>query len=382
MDLEKQFAEELKANNASIEAKMNELGAAIEKGANKEEITSLKSELEGYNAKAMEIQVENQKQIDELSVQFKKATLEVQKANDFRDPIAVAVKENFEAISTVSKGAPFEVMVQKDMTLPVNLVGDQPRDYNYDVVKRPAQLTNAEDLMRTIPISGGSYTFTRSTLAANNIATQTEGALKGKNEYTYTMVDANTDFIAGFSVYSRKMRNNLPFLENTLGVDLRRDYYKAENSAFNTILAAQATASAVVTGNKIERLIAEIGSLADGDFMANGVVVRPSDYYDILITEASAGAGYGLPGVVTFNGGLLRINGIPIYLATWLPANKYYVGDWSRVSKIVTEGFSFTVSEEDADNFRKNNITAKVEAQVTCVVEQPDAVIFGDFTTV
>ena len=45
------------------------------------------------------------------------------------------------------------------------------------------------------------------------------------------MIDANTDFIAGFAVYSKKMRNNLPFLESTLSLDLRDDYFRGENSA-------------------------------------------------------------------------------------------------------------------------------------------------------
>jgi len=85
---------------------------------------------------------------------------------------------------------------------------------------------------------------------------------------------------------------------------------------------------------------------------------------------------------VTFEGGILRINGVRVVMATWLAANKYYVGDWSRVRKPVTEGFTFAVSEDDSDNFRKNNLTARVESQVTLTVEQPDALIYGDFTAV
>ena len=81
--------------------------------------------------------------------------------------------------------------------------------------------------------------------------------------------------------------------------------------------------------------------------------MTPADYWDILITEKSTGAGYGLPGVVTFDGGVLRINGIPLYKATWLTANKYFVGDWSRVNKITTEGLSLDFSEEEGTNFVK-----------------------------
>ena len=130
----------------------------------------------------------------------------------------------------------------------------------------------------------------------------------------------------------------------------------------------------------MERIISAIATLEGSNFYANGVVMTPADFWDILVTEKSTGAGYGLPGVVTFDGGVMRINGIPIYRANWVDANKYYVGDWSRVNKIVTEGLSLDFSESDEDNFRKNNITARIEAQVALAVEQPAAVIYGDFT--
>jgi HK97 family phage major capsid protein len=381
MDLEKQFAEELKANNAAFTEKMTALEEAVTKGATSEDVATIKSEIAANETKGAEIVAKMQEQLDNVSGELKKSQTLVRTQEVSKDPIKVLVKENFEAISKVSKGSAFEMEV-KDMTLPVNLTGDQPRDYNFDVVMRPAQMPNVEDLVRTIPISGGTYTYVRSSLAANNIAVQTEGSLKGQNEYSYAMVDASTDFIAGFSVYSRKMRNNLPFLESSLSVDLRRDYYKSENAAFYTTISGAATAATAVTGNKIERLIASIAQLEGANHIANGIVINPADYWSILVTEKSTGAGYGLPGVVTMEGGVMRINGIPIYKATWVAANKYLVGDWSRVTKVVTEGFSFSVSEDDVDNFRKNNITAKVEAQVVCAVEQPSAVIFGDFTAV
>ena len=379
MDLEKQFAEELKANNAAFTEKMTALEEAVSKGATVEAIETIKSEISANETKGAEIVAKMQEQLDHVSGELKKSQTLVAKEARSKDVIASIVKENFETISKVSKGSSFEYQ-EKDMTLGANLTGDQPRDYNFDVVMRPAQNPNVEDLTRTVPISGGTYTFVRSSVAANNIAVQTEGALKGQNEYSYAMVDANTDFIAGFSVYSRKMRNNLPFLESSLSVDLRRDYYKAENAAFYTTISGAATAATAVTGNLIERLIATVSQAEAADYMINGIVINPADYWSIMVTEKSTGAGYGLPGVVNYEGGVLRMNGIPIFKATWVPADKYIVADWSRITKVVTEGFSFSVSEDDSDNFRKNNITAKVEAQVVCAVEQPLAVYFGDFT--
>jgi HK97 family phage major capsid protein len=268
-----------------------------------------------------------------------------------------------------------------NMTLGANLVGGQPRDYSFDVKMVPSQNLNFSDLVSTVAISGGTYTYPRETTSEGSIAMQTEGALKSQIDYDLAMIDVSTDYLAGRTVYSKKMRNNLPFLESFIPRALRRDYFKAENAKFSTELSAQATASVLTVGNKIERLIANIGVLETIDYAVNGVVVTPADYWSIMVIEKSAGAGYGLPGVVTMEGGNLKINGIPIYKATWLAANKYFVGDWSYVQKVVTEGLVLEFSTEDNDNFSKNNITARIEAQIALAVERPNAIIFGDFTT-
>ena len=343
--------------------------------------TEFKDEIQNVQNELLSKLAEVQEHADKLDVKLQ----DKQKGEAKEAFIKTLVKENLEAIKTASKSKPFEFQ-HKDMTLGNALTGDQPRDYNYDVVRRSPQQINVEDLATSITISGGTYTYVRSTLASGAVAQQTEGALKAQLEYDYSMEDANTDYIAGFAVYSKKMRNNLPFLESTLSLDLRDDYYRGENSIFEAILAAEATASTeVITGqNKAEMIQAEFARLQGPGFnnIVNGIVMTSSDYYDILKIEVSTGAGYGLPIGWAFDNGMLMCMGVPVFIANWLPADEDYVGDWRRVRKVVTEGFSFTVSEDDSDNFRKNNITAKVEAQVTLTVEKPDALIYGDFTAV
>lgn len=366
-ELEVKLAEVIKENLEEVKKQIAAVEALAKDSNNIEEVKAVKAEL----TKSVETM---QTQLDELATQVKKNKTT---GNEGKDPIKALLKEHFALISKVDKSAPFSIVV-KDMTLPVNLVGDQPRDYNNNPVLRPAQKVNVQDLARTIPIQNGTYTYVQSVLTSGAVATQTEGALKAELVYTYTMVDANTDYIAGISIYSKKMRNNLSWMEATLGEDLRRDYYKGENAAFQAILAAQATASTeIITGNTLAgMLVNDMAKLEDLDFMPNAIVVRPSDWYTILKTPKD-----DLEAVVTFEGSTLRLNGTPVVKATWIPANKYYVGEWDRVSKIVTEGLSFEVSEYDGDNFSKNNITAKIEAQVTLAVEQPDALVYGDFTS-
>ena len=374
-----ELKEQLEALTLKLEGKsVVEVKSAIEafELKNNEVINNqIKEVKESFEVQLKELQ----NHADKLDVKLQEKS---QKEMVKGDAIKSAINENFDSIKAVRKGQAVQVKAVGDMTLGLSLTGDQPRDYNYDVVSVPGQALNVSDLAGSVSISGGTYTFVKVVKGEGSIGAQTEGSAKTQIDYDYTMVDVNTDFIAGYARYSKKMANNLPFLESSLPNELRRDYLIAENAAFNTVLAGAATASTLTSGNSIERLINNIAVLEGINHIVNGVVISPADYWSIMVTEKSTGAGYGLPGVVTFDGGVLRISGIPIYKATWLAANKYFVGDWSRVKKVVTEGLSLDFSESEGTNFVKNEITARIEAQVALAVEQPSALIFGDFTTV
>jgi HK97 family phage major capsid protein len=361
---------ETKTAEQSVEVKslIEALEAKMESKSN-ETIEALKADLKAIQDHA-----------DLLDVKLQEKTAET-KSEGYFDVMEKALTENFNDIKEVRSGKSVQVKAVGDMTL-ANLTGAQPKEYNFNTVLVPGQLVNVADLVGSVNISGGTYTFPREGAGEGSIATQTEGSSKSQRDYDFTMVDVNTDFIAGFTRYSKKMANNLPFLTSFIPNALRRDYFFAENAAFNTVLAAAATASTEVIDdkNKIEMLINEVARLENANFAANGIVVRPSDFYDIMKTQKSTGAGYGLPGIVTYEGGVLRINGIPVFKATWLTANKYYVGDWSRVNKVVTQGLSLEFSEQEGTNFVKNNITARIESQTALAVEQPAAIIYGDFT--
>lgn len=337
------------------------------------------------------VKSELEKELNEVKKHADALDIKLQEKNksekkESKDILVKTISENFEEIKTVRKGKSVEIKAVADMTLGNNLTGDQPRDYSFDVVTVPSQRINVSDLAQTVQISGGTYTFPKETGSEGSIGAQIEGLSKSQIDYDISMIDVNTDFIAGFARYSKKMANNLPFLESWLPTPLRRDYAKAENAAFNTTLVAEATASTLVAANfdtPLEMIIKEISTLNQSDYDVNGIVVSPTFWYNIQVSEKSTGAGYGFPGIVTMEGGFMRVNGVPIYQATWLTdANKYFVGDWSRVKKIVTQGLGLEFFEQDGDNVTKNLITARIEAQVALAVEQGEALIYGDFTAV
>ncbi len=361
---------ETKTAEQSVEVKslIEALEAKME-SKNNETIEALRADLKAIQSHA-----------DLLDVKLQEKKAEA-KSEGYFDVMEKALNENFNEIKEVRSGKSVQVKAVGDMTL-ANLTGAQPKDYNFNTVMIPGQLVNVADLVGSVNIAGGTYTFPREGAGEGSIATQTEGSSKSQRDYDFTMVDVNTDFIAGFTRYSKKMANNLPFLTSFIPNALRRDYFIAENAAFNTVLAGAATASSqVITDkNKIEMLINEIATLENSNYAVNGIVVRPSDFYDIMKTAKSSSSGYGLPGIAVYEGGVLRINGIAVYKATWLAANKYFVGDWSRVNKVVTQGLSLEFSEQEGTNFVKNNITARIESQTALAVEQPAAIIYGDFT--
>jgi len=358
-------------------------------GKSKEQAENLITEFKAENATAIKEAVENgvKEAKDEFEVQLKaiqdhadkldvklqeKAKKDISKG----DNIKAAITENFKDIKDVRKGNAVQVKAVGDMTTS-SLSGDEPRDYNFDVVMFPSQKVNVSDLVGNVNINGGTYTYTREVTGEGSISTQTEGSSKTQIDYDFLNVDVSTDFIAGFARYSKKMKNNLPYLESFIPQALRRDYFKAENAAFNTVLAAAATASSeIITGStKAGMLVNEMSKLEDTNNDVNVMVVRPSDYYDILKTPKD-----DLAAIVSFENGILRVNGIQLVKATWLAANKYYVGDWSRINKINTEGLSLEFSDVEGTNFVKNNITARIESQTALAVEQPTAIIYGDFT--
>lgn len=377
-----------------LQAELKNMADSLE-GKSKQEINDA---LESFEVKHKEV-IDNQvKEVkDEFEAKLKEVqdhanTLDVKlqekskKESRSVDNVKAMIVDGYETIKNVVKSNKvyLESKAVGNMTLSASLTGDQPRTFSDVVATIPDQILNFSDLVGVINIGNGTYTFPRRTTSEGAAATQTEGADKGQLDYDLSMIDVNTDFIAGFCVYSRKMANNLPFLESFLPGELRRSYFDGENSVFNTALAAAATASAqVITGkNKIEMLMNEVATLAGSNWSTDGIVVSPADYNSILQTQVSTGAGYGLPGVVTLVNGRLAINGIPLFQANFMAANKYYVGNWATIKKVVTEGLSLQFSTEDEDNFRKNNITARIEAQVGLAIHRPDAIIYGDFTAV
>lgn len=328
-----------------------------------------------------------------LTVKFNEfsAKLNAKKAKEvddnatYNDQIKSALETNFEEIKNVRAGKSVEIKAVANMlTSGDHVTGDYIRDYNRNVIALPGQALNVADLIPSITIDGGTYTYVRETAQEGAFAYQTEGSDKGLTDFDFSHIDVTTDFLAGRTVYSKKMRNNLQYLQSFLPEALRKRYFIKENADFYTKIAAAATVSTqriATTPQKAEMINNDIATLEAANYNgANGVVMSVADWYSIVDAEKSTGAGYGLPIGWTYENGTLRAYGIPVLKANWVAATKYLIADWSMIEKVVTEGLSLEFS--DQERFSKNEIVARLEAQVNVAVKQPASLIIGDFDVV
>jgi hypothetical protein len=324
------------------------------------------------------------KRMTEQELLFKQ-TMEQKKdePKTFHSELAKAMKENEAAIAAFGTGRAPKVEMQLKtvgtMTTAANLTGASVISYDPNPKLVPSVKKNFRELISTVPSATGSLTIYRETGTEGSISAQsTPGDPKTQIDYDFTNVTFTSQFVSGFAKYARQMSYNLPWLEAKLPEMLLRDFYKRENSIFYTYLASVATAG-TETGEEIEKLIKEIGALEATDYDVNGIVVNPVDWANIAITKPSD---YSLPSVVAYVGGQLICNGVPVYKASWIPEDKFLLGDWNYASRAQTEGLKVQFFEQDSDNVQRNVITARVECYEVLVVDRTQAFVLGDFGNV
>jgi HK97 family phage major capsid protein len=240
----------------------------------------------------------------------------------------------------------------------------------------PTPLVNFSNLVRTVVGTSDTIRIWRETSTANAIARVTMPNAKPEQDFLSPAVDFTASYLAGIFRFHKSMMRNLPWMQQRLPEMLRRNFFKKENSLFFTQLKAAAT-TYTGTGVGVIALVEAIGALEASDYGVNGVVINPSDWATISVTRDDEN-GFTLPSTVTFINGQLTVNGVPVYKASFVPANNFIVGDWTYAYKYVTDGLKVEFFEQDADNVETNAITSRVEESNVLVIEQPAAFIWGE----
>jgi hypothetical protein len=251
----------------------------------------------------------------------------------------------------------------KTMLLSNSLTGDPVATYAPNQALFPSQKINFRDLIPTVKSTTGLYVYYAEDAGeTNNIGFQTEGDDKGQNNYALTETKIVTNYIAGFTTFSKQMAKSLPFITQTLPRLLQRDFFKKENALFFATVSASATGSTTTSEtNDLLQLIDYIGNQKAANYNASYVLVSESQMGKLLKATVAAGYYAGSGSVIVNPNGGMTIWGVPVVSASWVTNDKALVIDSDYIERVETESLALEFSYENGTNFQKNLITARIE---------------------
>lgn len=308
---------------------------------------------------------EMQNQIDGLYANQKKADKKVVKSLDeaIMEKLDGKMEEFEKSLKSSSGSYRIDLTDVKTMLLSNSLTGDPVATYAPNQAIFPSQKVNFRDLVPTVRSTTGLYVYYAEDAGeTNNIGKQTEGNDKGENNYSLTETKIVTNYIAGFSTFSKQMSKSLPFISQTLPRLLQRDFFKKENALFFATVSAAATGSTTTSEtNDLLQLIDYIGNQKAANYNSSYVLVSEAQMGKLLKATVTAGYYAGNGSVVVNPNGGMTIWGTPILSASWVTNDKALVIDSDYIERVETESLAIEFSYENGTNFQKNLITARIE---------------------
>jgi hypothetical protein len=308
---------------------------------------------------------EMQNQIDGLYANQKKAEKKTVMSLDeaIMEKLDGKMEEFEKSLKSSSGSYRIDLTDVKTMLLSNSLTGDPVATYAPNQAIFPSQKINFRDLVPTVRSTTGLYVYYQeNTGETNNIGKQTEGNDKGENDYDLTETKIVTNYIAGFSTFSKQMSKSLPFISQTLPRLLQRDFFKKENALFFATVSAAATGSTTTSEtNDLLQLIDYIGNQKAANFNSSYVLVSESQMGKLLKATVTAGYYAGNGSVVVNPNGGMTIWGTPVVSASWVTNDKALVIDSDYIERVETESLAIEFSYENGTNFQKNLITARIE---------------------
>lgn len=138
-------------------------------------------------------------------------------------------------------------------------------------------------------------------------------------------------------------------------------------------------------GNYIDVLIQAKGFLYENyNVMANAVLVNPVEWSIMTSTKTTTADWVSQPPIVTLTPqGYTMVNGMLIIPSKDIPADKYMVSaiDPANVQILFNGGIEILATDSDADDFQKNLVTIKLEANTLLPLYHAGAFNKGTFST-
>lgn len=368
---------------------------------------SLKSIIEGYEEKLSNIATEGQlaeakadfqKQIDDVATRTKNST--PAQPQSFKSELASQMVEHTDKFATMKKGQSFEFQLKAvgDMTFANNFsTADSSVAFvRPGIIELPKRKLHIRELL-TVGGMGAKSTFdyVKEIAGEGAPAAAAEGATKAQFDLDLQEVSVKAEWLAGFIKISRNMLDDVEGMTTFLGSRLPELLLRTEDTQILTGNGTSPNLSGITnTGNftafggaatiDVEQLVQAISQLEGYDREANGILLNPADYYNIMLTKASGSGEYDLPtSIVKVENGQLFVAGVPVYKSTAMTVDKFLVGDWRMGANLIfREPAKVQFFYEDGTNAQQNKVTVRIEERVALPIYGSDYFVYGDFGNV
>lgn len=275
-----------------------------------------------------------------------------------------------------------------------NLTGGYAmRDMRMDIISLPFRKQRVRSLINVGTTSAPVIDYLRHTGGEGGVGFQTEGALKAQADFDFQLVQETVKTIAVFAVVTKQMLADIPRLANFLSNQLTNKWFDFED--FQIVngdgtgdnfkgLLNQAPTYVPTDGTEntyFEYLVDAISQIENINFEANGILMNPLDFKNLLTYKSTTGE-FNHPGLIYGADNILRLYGTPIVKNNAIAKGTGLVGDFTQAELLVRDGLTFDMSYDDSDNFRKNKVTLRLEAREGFTVTHPTAFRELDFSEI
>ena len=231
----------------------------------------------------------------------------------------------------------------------------------------------------------------------DNTGGQTEGEQKNQSDFDLEAITTEVKTRATFMRVSRQMLDDTPFLVQYLNQRMPKKLFIDEDNQIlygdgtgNNVQGisgvAQNYSNVLEAGKIANRFDALINAVAqcrteNGEYVADRIFVNPIDYWNQALEKGDDGH-YIHGSEIRSGNAPLRIAGVQVVPNTAVNLDEFFVGDFSMgATMAMREGINLRFFEQDANNVTENKVTVRIEERYALPIHNPNAFIFGDFTT-
>ncbi len=370
-----------------------------------EDVAGLKSELDslkGLEEKSQEIEKAIAKFEGRIEAMSEKAITPAVKQLSLSESLIKSYADNIEAIKdAVEKGGKMNLNVKT-----TTITGDYTGDYaltdfdtevNREVRKRYGILEN----VNTGATSGKFVTYVQQDRASATGWTA-EGGAKTEGDPKWVEVSEEVKKIASYVKVSKEMLEDLSFIRAEIDNDLMEGVRVGIEQALLTgtgannqikglldasmglpTFGAGTFALAVQDANITDLMRVVKAQIEGANFTPTHIVLNPEDIAKLQLTKSSAGE-YTYPMYLPAQSGdgEMILAGMRIISSTYMTADNYLVGDFSKVNVRFRNNIAMSVGL-DQDDFTKNMVTILAEARLVSYVKNNDkpAFVYGVIST-